>query len=95
MGAAAVSDRRVQPTVSTSSPFGACDGQVRRDTAVQEAVGILMHRLDLCSEDACALLSSSARAMDLDAVQLARTIIAELESRSRLHPQSLGVETVD
>ncbi|MDX6301292.1 MAG: hypothetical protein QOF53_2506 [Nocardioidaceae bacterium] len=62
---------------------------------MQEAVGILMHRLDLCSEDACALLSSSATAVDLDAAQLARTIIADLESRSGVHPQPLTVGTVD
>jgi hypothetical protein len=62
---------------------------------VQEAVGILMHRLDLCSEDACALLSSSATALDLDAAQLARTIVAELESRARVDLQPLTAGTVD
>jgi hypothetical protein len=95
MGAAEVSDRRVQPAESTSTPFGPCDERVRWNPVVQEAIGILMHRLDLCSEEACALLSSSATAMDLHAAQLARTIVAELESRGRLHLQPRTAGTLD
>jgi len=65
--------------VSPSSPYGPCDDRVRSEAVVQEAIGVLMHRLDLCSEDACALLGSSARASNRDAAHVARTILSELE----------------
>src|SRR3954452_24226988 len=55
---------------------------VVREAVVQQAIGILMHRLDLCFEEACGVLTLSASRANVDAVELARTLVDELDRQS-------------
>ena len=63
------------------SPLRAVSGRRGAERAVvHEAIGILMHRLDICSMEAAGLLSSSAAVAALHPEQLARALIEEFEN---------------
>jgi hypothetical protein len=53
--------------------------RVDREALIHQAIGVLMHRLDLCSEDASSLLSSSAAVAELDQEHLAEAILEQLD----------------
>src|SRR3954464_5674919 len=72
------SGRGRQPPTGTASPSGGGEEPIVRESVVQQAIGILMHRLDLL-HDACELLRSSARRANADAAELARTLVNELD----------------
>jgi len=81
-----LSARGRQPATSTSSPSRGGEELVVREAVVQQAIGILMHRLDLSFEKACELLRMSARRANVDAAELARTLVDELDRQSSSAP---------